>query len=315
MGYSLSQFHYNSGDRNYFPISPAERDLQTIEANYFFQVSKERRKHVEGLCFDREGNLWFVDMYNDSICKLDMNTQQIVQRIPVDPERRATAVKIHKNGRLFVTCIDLVKKGCIYSMNPDGSDVQMIITDCSVDDLVFDSRGGFYYTHFIGTPTDLRGGVYYVSPDFKTTTPIVTNLASPNGVALSTDESVLWISEWAGNRILRYSLTTGMGCVTYHFSCGIAGPDTICVDSDDNLYVALCGHGRVMIFNRNGAAIGQVVLPGRDAGFNLFSTCPAVRPDKKELYIIASDDNFDEGSWIFQSGSFAPGNKNSYQFQ
>ena len=33
-----------------------------------------------------------------------------------------------------------------------------------------------------------KGGVYYVSPDFKTVTPVIQNISVANGVALSTDE-------------------------------------------------------------------------------------------------------------------------------
>ena len=42
------------------------------------------------------------------------------------------------------------------------------------------------------------GGVYYVSPDLKTITPLLEHLLSPNGVALSKDEKVVWITESNG---------------------------------------------------------------------------------------------------------------------
>ena len=54
--------------------------------------------------------------------------------------------------------------------------------------MVFDSKGGFYFTDFRGYSTNPKGGVYYVSPDFKTVTPVIQNISVANGVALSTDE-------------------------------------------------------------------------------------------------------------------------------
>lgn len=40
-------------------------------------------------------------------------------------------------------------------------------------------------------------------------------------------------------------------------------------DSDGNLYVAMYGQGRVLVFNKNGIPIGQILLLGRDEGHNL----------------------------------------------
>ena len=51
-----------------------------------------------------------------------------------------------------------------------------------------------------------KGGVYYVSPDFKTVTPVIQNISVANGVALSTDEKVLWVTETTTNRLHRIQL-------------------------------------------------------------------------------------------------------------
>ena len=50
--------------------------------------------------------------------------------------------------------------------------------------MVFDSKGGFYFTDFRGYSTNPKGGVYYVSPDFKTVTPVIQNISVANGVLL-----------------------------------------------------------------------------------------------------------------------------------
>jgi sugar lactone lactonase YvrE len=59
--------------------------------------------------------------------------------------------------------------------------------------------GGFYFTDFRGTSTDPKGGVYYVSPDMKTITPVLPNLAQANGIALSPDGKCLWTTEFGRN--------------------------------------------------------------------------------------------------------------------
>lgn len=313
----MEQLVYRPGDR-YFPIPPAEQALQTVVAEPFFKITDEKPKHMEGICFDRNGDMWFVSMYDSCVCKLDMQKKEIVQKVYVDKDYLPTTVKIHKNGRLYICCIDKIKKGCVYSCEPDGSDIQILLKGFPVDDMVFDSKGGFYITHFTGTPGEPDGGVYYVPPDLSEVRPVIKNVASANGVALSTDETVLWTSEWQGQRIMRHVLSgfrAGTCTVTYQYACGTAGPDSICIDEDDNLYVAMSDQGRVLVFNRFGVPIGQILMPGRDEGKHLFTTCPGVRPGVKEVYIVAADDITDSGAWIFKAGSFAPGHSGAYQFQ
>lgn len=70
----------------------------------------------------------------------------------------------------------------------------------------------------------------------------------------------------------------------------------------------------IMVFNKTGYPIGQILMPNRDIGHNLSSTHPMVRPDTKELYITTADDVGDEGSWIMKAPAFGKGNKNAYQF-
>ena len=61
--------------------------------------------------------------------------------------------------------------------------------------------------------------------------------------------------------------------IPYYFT-GHEGPDSCCIDSDDNLYVAMYGQGRVLVFNKRGYPIGQILIPGRDEGHMLRSTHP-----------------------------------------
>ena len=178
-----------------------------------------------------------------------------------------------------------------------------------VNDLVFDAKGGFYFTDFRGTSTDPKGGVYYVAPDHKTVTPVLPNLAMANGVALSPDGKVLWATEFGRNLLHRVELAspttpTPIGtAVPYRFT-GPA-PDSIRVDSDGNVYVAVYGQGRVLAFNRNGIPIGQVLLPGRDEGHNLLSTSLALKPGTDEIFVVTNDGEGGQGSNIFHARAFA----------
>ena len=123
------------------------------------------------------------------------------------------------------------------------------------NDLVFDSNGGFYFTDFRGISTDPKGGVYYVSSDFKTITPVLPHLAMANGIALSPNGGELWATEFSRNLLHRIELSSQTTIATigtaipYHFT-GPA-PDSMRADSDGNVYVAMYGQGRVLVFNKN----------------------------------------------------------------
>ena len=181
-------------------------------------------------------------------------------------------------------------------------------------------QGGVFFTDFKGSAENLLGGVYYVSADYRHISPIVSNLAIANGVALSTDERKLWITEMANNRLHcielnedRISIQNYGTSVPYHF-IGTQGPDSCCIDSGDNLYVAMYKQGRVMVFNRNGFPIGQVLLPGRTNGSMLNSTHSTLRPNSNDLIICSNDGTNGQGSWLFKAGAFDNAH-NSFQFK
>jgi lactonase len=61
------------------------------------------------------------------------------------------------------------------------------------------------------------------------------------------------------------------------------------------------GQGRVLVLNKNGIPIGQVLLPARDEGHNLQSTSMAIKPDSNDLYIVTNDGNGGQGATIFHT--------------
>ncbi|KAF1018432.1 MAG: Lactonase drp35 [Paracidovorax wautersii] len=176
---------------------------------------------------------------------------------------------------------------------------------------LFDRAGGFYFTDCKGTSTQPGGGVYYVSPDFRQITPVLGNMALANGITLSQRGKLLWTNEYATGRLHRVELADAKTVapfgttVPYHF-VGHA-PDSLRVDADGNVYVALYRQGRVMVFNDNGIPIGQILLPGREQGHHLVSTSLAFVPGSNEVLIVTNDGDGSEGSWIFKAKAFAKG--------
>lgn len=296
------------------PIPPGEQGIKTSIAEYFFQITAKKAVHVEGICMDRKGDFYFTNITEAVIYKLDMASKELYE-IYHGSGIKPTAVKIHRDGRLFVCLVGGQKPGGIMVMKPDGTDCHMIIEGIDVDDLVFDSSGGFYFTHYVGNAYTPIGAVYYVSSDLREKKIVIENMAKPNGIALSPDEKWLWITETDRGRLVRHPAVgqEGHTSVVYRFT-GAVGPDSCSVDSEGNVYVALFGQGRVMVFNSSGFPIYQILMPNRNLGHNLFSTHPFVTPGSYDLYIVASDDYGDEGSWIFHAESVAKGHGKAFAF-
>ena len=76
-------------------------------------------------------------------------------------------------------------------------------------------------------------------------------------------------------------------------------------DTDGNLYVAIYGHGRMLVFNKNGIPIAQVLLPGGDESRNLHSESMAVKPDTNDLLIATDDGKGGQAATIFHATVFA----------
>lgn len=318
----LPSLLYTGNAKSEVPILAHEQGIQTITAEPWLEIS-DKGLQLEGLCFDRNGDLFLCEVFGGTIFHVALPDKKITRLLKSHKENPA-AVKIHKDGRLFVCYLgDFDCSGGIYAVDANGNKIQEIVSDIEteycVDDLVFDRKGGFYFTDFRGYSTNPKGGVYYVSPDFQSITPVIQNLAVANGVALSTDEKTLWVTETNTNRLHRIDLLEdGVtiapfgASIPYHFT-GHEGPDSCCIDSDDNLYVAMYGQGRVLVFNKRGYPIGQILIPGRDQGHMLRSTHPAFIPGTDQLIICSNDIENDGGSWIYTVKGFAKGH-HSYQF-
>lgn len=291
-------------------IPGPEQNLPTITAQQWFKVS-DKGLQLEGPSFDRDGNLLFVEVFGGQVLKLDTQKKLsvVVEKNPLG----SAGLAIHKDGRLFVAGLGNFKDtGNLTAYNADGSGPQAIIAGARnflVDDLVFDNAGGFYFTDFKGTSTEPTGGVYYVAPGSTAIVPILPKLAIANGIALSPDGKTLWVTEFATGLLHRIELKDAQTiapfgeAVVYRFNG--PSPDSMRVDEDGNLYVAMYSQGRVLVLNPNGQPIGQILIPGREKGHFLRSTSMALKPGTNEVYLVASDGDLGEGSAIFRAQGFA----------
>ncbi|QBF81562.1 SMP-30/gluconolactonase/LRE family protein [Shewanella maritima] len=144
--------------------------------------------------------------------------------------------------------------------NPSISNLQLtpLVTNYnnkafnSPNDLVRHSKGHIYFTDpdwQLGprqqhTPFT---GVYWRAPNGELT--LVSNLHNkPNGIALSPDESTLYVGDYS-NKVTLYELNADGSIGNIKTRLDVASPDGMAVDCAGNLYVTSHGPGEVQIFN------------------------------------------------------------------
>jgi lactonase len=298
-------------------VPASERDLPTATAKPFFKVS-DAALALEGPAFDRQGNLLFVDIYGGRILRL--SPEQRLTTIYEDAQLHPAGLAVHRDGRIFVAALGAIDgngqfaAGTVIALSPDGRERQTIVAPDAghvVDDLVFDSAGGFYMTDFRGTSTHAAGGVFYVAPEFAAVTPVLPNLCAANGVALSPDGNVLWATEYCTSRLHRAELAApglvGRYGTSIPYQFVGRAPDSMRTDADGNVYVAMYHQARILVFNPGGIPIGQILLPGREDNHFLKCSSLAFMPGSSDLVIVARDELGGRGSMVFAARGLARG--------
>jgi lactonase len=300
------------------PLPPGEAGLRSIKAEPWLKIDA-RDVFLKGMAFDRQNNLLVMAAYPG---KVDKSMAGRVDRsiLKITPAKAITTVikqqgvrlcdhAIHKDGRIFIACLT----GELLVVNPDGSGLKPITTRWQgkpeeLSDLTFDSNGNLYVTDFTGKPGNPTGGVYRWSPDLQSVDPLMPNLVTPNGIAFTPGEKSLWVSCSLAKELSHLTLDEDrkrvqQAAVLYKLSG--PGGDGIRIDAQGNIYLAMNFQGRVLIFDKHGAPIADVLLPGRERGELLSTANVAFKPGTDEVYVVASGET--GGSWIYRFQGLAKG--------
>lgn len=299
----------------YFPIPANERSLETVMATPFVTIPSgvTGMNFLEGLWFKDPDHLLVCNTFQSKIYLVDVATRAVSLFATLPAHAMPTGIGIHQNGTIFVACSGSDEGSMVMVLSSEGTLLKQLFvgTTRSIDDLVFDRRGGFFYTDLAGTHNDRTAGVFYVEPDLETTHAVVASgMVASNGIALSPDEKTLWVTDFGDAKLYRFSLAADghsiqpYNSLTPYTFTGADGPDSATIDADGNLYVALCGQARYLVFNPNGFPIGQVLIPGRETGKMAKSTHMAIRPFTNQGFFCAADPNTGECQ-IYQASVYA----------
>jgi sugar lactone lactonase YvrE len=150
--------------------------------------------------------------------------------------------------------------------NPDGSTDSLVFGSNSVaapNGLVFDSSGNLYVSD------SFQGAIYKIAnPATCTATCAVTTVShdpllattgfppfGANGLALSSDESALFIANTGDDRVLKLVLSSGAVTV---FAESINGADGLAFDGHGRLWAAANQNDEVVALNENGRVVARL---------------------------------------------------------
>ncbi|WP_128000897.1 SMP-30/gluconolactonase/LRE family protein [Piscinibacter defluvii] len=241
---------------------------------------------LEGPVFDGAGNLYVTDIPFGRIFRIDSQGEwSQVAEWDGEPNGakflndRELLVTDYRNGLMAVDVATGAVRPFLDRRNSERFK--------GVNDLVFDSIGNLYFTDQGQTGLhDPTGRLYRLRPDGQLDL-LLANVPSPNGVALSPDERVLFLAVTRGNQVWRVPLLED-GSVSkvsaFFTSYGPSGPDGLAVDQAGRLIVANPGLGYAWVLNHR--AEPECVL--RSCAGSSLTNVAFGGPDRRTLYCTES---------------------------
>lgn len=254
------------------------------EWSRFERPGQKVHSFLEGPSFDREGQLYCVDIAGGRVFRISPDGEWT---IAAQYDGEPTGLKIHADGRIFIAD----NKLGILEMDPGTGVIRPFVARVNLEplrgcnDLVFASSGELYFTvpgqSSLADPT---GRLYRASPEGRVEL-LLANLAYPNGLVLNAAETGLYLAVTYANAILQVPLTTGcmppLGVgVSIQLSGGL-GPDGLALDVDGNLAIAQARQGTVWIFND----IGEPIYRIRSCAGRSVTNLAYGGPDNRSLFI------------------------------
>jgi len=240
---------------------------------------------LEGPSFDRQGNLWIVDIPFGRIFRISPKKDW---ELVVQYDGWPNGLKFHKDGRAFITCY---KKGLL-ALDPKSGKLETILETAfsegfkGLNDLHFASNGDLYFTDQGQTGiTDPTGRVYRLRANGALDR-LAANVPSPNGITLSTTEKHCYVGVTRSNSVWRLPIMADGNVsktgVAIQLSGGAAGPDGIEMDSENGLLVCHLGVG-IWRFDANMLPTHLVYADGPH--HHHLDNCAFGGPDLKTIYI------------------------------
>jgi gluconolactonase len=241
---------------------------------------------LEGPSFDKEGNLWCVDIQNGRVFRVSRDG---IFHVIAEYDGWPNGLKFHRDGRVFIADY----KHGIMTLDPVNGKVTPWLVRTQVEpfkgvnDLFFAANGDLYFTDQGLTGLhDPTGRLFRVTPQGKLTC-LLDNIPSPNGLVMNKEETLIYVAVTRGNCVWRVPFlrdgTVAKVGLQIQLSGG-GGPDGLALDEQGGLVVAHVGLGSVWTFN----SMGEPVTRIKSCAGHYTTNIAFGWPDRNTLYITES---------------------------
>jgi gluconolactonase len=241
-------------------------------------------KFVEGPAADPQGNVYFTDIPNNKIHKIDKDGKLSTF---TDQSNKANGLMFNAKGELIVCEME----GQVVAYSMDGK--RRVLADKfngvrfnAPNDLVIDKSGGIYFTDpEYNAPKPFPQKIrtfYYIDNKGTVTRLFDEDLPNPNGIILSPDEKTLYVIPSSSPEMLAFPIEAPGKVGKKKVFCtleGKGGGDGLTVDVKGNLYITTALG--LQVFDPKGQKLGIIKVPEHPANVTFAGK------DNKVLYVTA----------------------------
>lgn len=227
-----------------------------------------------------EGRLWFAHWGTGEIVAVDLDGHSEVTGH--GPAGLGWSIDWLPDGRLLVTGKELLRREL------DGSMVRHAdlsgVASLGWNEIVVDGRGNIYLNsinfEFLAGAAPTAGIIALVTPD-GSARQVARDLAFPNGMLITPDNSTLIISESFTGRLIAFDIEADGSLSNRRVWAEGLGPDGICMDAEGAIWTGSGANALVRV--REGGEVLQRIELDRSP-----FACMLGGPDRKTLFLLAA---------------------------
>ena len=249
-----------------------------------------------------DGNLYYVGWVSHTLSKWDGKTSTVLNHTPGCGHN---GLALTKRKTFLLACTE--EHGAILELDLTGKQLRRWDADKNgkpfdggINDIVVTANGGAYATVFgpyKEVPTAVAGKILYFAPGSQQWVEVADDLNCANGIGVSPDQKILYVSETVGNCMLKFTINAD-GTLSNRSNFALLnlltknkndswwlGPDSMKIDSKGNIYVAQWFGGKILKLSSDGKLLHVFEIAAGDGTTNV-----AFGEGEKELYVTVVKD-------------------------
>lgn len=255
---------------------------------------------TEGPATDAKGDIYFSDLGTTKIHMWKVpagglppaGTELATQTVEtwLDPSGKTNGLFWGQDGKLYGCQMDPHRRMVV--IDPATKEIAPLVERFegkrlnNPNDLFIDASGAIWFSDpaYDRKPEEIEvpsEAVYWISPDRKTVKRVAEGFKRPNGVLVSPDGKLLYISDRVGNETYVYPIL-GPGELGERKKFCDYGCDGLAFDEHGNVYTTP-KKPMIAVFAPDGTLVGEIPLPGNATNVTFGGA------DHKTLFITARD--------------------------